>query len=268
MKFVPIKAVLNFISSAVQEEEASELQLMSWAFQALRMIDIPQRFERKVCILEVIDHKVKLPLGWREINMVSYLHKEPNQKDIDSLTYCYKKDFDSKCKDEKEYVCKLPLTYALFINSSYYNNNYKPMQNKLRNKGVSEYLCKLKHCEQSFSIKGDYIYTSIKEGFICLDYETEYKLNGEYQVPDDVDLLRGMAEYVKYMHWEKRADRHEQNAFRRSETHLQKANLLLMKAKGKFLLRSIDVEVLKSITFGKMKIIHTPAAFAYRETGF
>lgn len=268
MNYVPIKAVLNYISSAIQEEQQSEMQLLSWALQGLRSVEFPQKYERKVCFLEVKDNKATLPTGWRELNLVTYLYQEPSSSDIDSLAYCTQQEFAEDCKDVEEKICKIPITFGLFVHSDYYNNNFRPLNCKLKSKGIGTNCCTLKDCEYGFSVKGDCIYVDFQEGILCVDYDTEYRdEEGNFLVPDDVDLLRGMAEYIKYMHWEGRADRHEQNALKRSEMHLIKAERLLTKAKGKFFLRSVDEDTLKDIQFGKIKIIYVPSAYNYRNIG-
>lgn len=272
MNYVPIKAVLNYLSRAIQEEEQSELQITSWALQALRMVDFPQKYERKMCILKVEDSKANLPTGWRELNYISYMFKEPEQKEVDELAYCYQKKFAEECGDTTTGdLCKIPLSFGLFVYSDYYNNNFYPMtnrQNQLKNKGIGTNCCNIENCRNSFSIKGDCIYTDLKEGYICVDYDVEYQDDeGNYLVPDDADLMRGIAEYIKYQHWEGRADRHEQNAFSRSQTHLRQAEILLRNARGKQYLRSVDEDRLKDIQYGKMKIVYVPAAYNYRNIG-
>ena len=267
MNYIPIKAVLNYVSQAIQEEEQSELQLISWALQALRSVDFPQKYERKICILEVKDSKATLPLGWRELNYVSYMFQEPTQKDVDTLAYEYKDEFDTECSTS-ENICKIPLNFGLFVHSDYYNNNWLPMSG-LKNQGIGTNCCNIPNCKYSFSIKNNCIYTDLQEGYISVDYITEYKdEDNNFLVPDDADLLRGMAEYIKYMHWEGRADRHEQNSFNRSQVHLRQAEILLKKAKGKFYLRSVDEDIIKGIQYGKIKIVYVPAAYNYRNTGY
>lgn len=264
MKYVPIKAVLNFISTAIQEEEKSENQLISWAFQALRLIDFPQKYENKVCFLEIKDHKATLPVGWREISDVRYMYKTPCKSDIDDLHCCFPELLNTE-EPKKSFTSNI--TYGLYVTSSYFVNNFRPLYTKIRGKGIGTNCCK-NDCKSEFTIKNNCIYTDFREGIIQIKYQVEYQENGEYMIPDDVDLMRGISEYIKYQHWEGRSDRHEQGTLQRSEKHLQRAEILLKKSKGKFLLRSLDMEIIEDIQFGSINIIKTPLAYNRRNYGY
>ncbi len=267
MKYVPLKAVLNYISTAIQEEEKSETQLLSWAMQALRSVEFPQKYERKICFLEVKDNKATLPQGWREINLVTYMVSNPTETDVASLAYCIQDNFESNCSSETEYLCKIPINFGLFVASTYYNNNFRPLRAVQKYKGIGTKCCTFDDCS-GFSIKGDCIYVDYPEGILCIDYDVEYNIDGNYLIPDDADLMRGLAEYIKYMHWEGRGDRHEERALSISEMHLIRAERLLQKAKGKFFLRAVDEDVLKGIMFGQAKIFYVPSAYANRGNGY
>lgn len=262
--FIPLKAVLNYLPAKLIEEQSNTLQIESWALQALRSINFEQKYQKKICILEIKDHKAELPNGIKQINLVTYLYKQPSSSDIVSLSYCTKQEYDIKCTDND--ICTLPIYHSLWINSDYYKNNYQP----LNYKGIGERNLCIRYgdysCDYGFSIDiNNLIWTDFKDGIICIDYLSELQNEtGEFIVPNDVDLLRGCAEYVMYQHWLNRSMVHEETAFRKSSEHLHRAERLLTKAKSKFLLKNIKLENIKIIQYVPNSLVKVPSAYNNR----
>ena len=267
MNFAPIEKVFTFLPKNLIEEENDNIQLISWALQALRMLEIVQRYERKICVLEIKNHKVKLPLGFYKLNSVTH-QLDHCEEDLNKLIYETKEKFDCECENTTEGICKLPISYSLFLSSEYYKNNYQP----LKYQGiVTDFLsnCFTNYpCQNTFSITTDgYIYTNLKEGFLCIDYQTEIT-NGEgFLVPDDIDLFRYLAKYIKYFHFENRSINHEETTYNKFINYLQRAEILSTKVKGKFLLKGINLQMIQDIQFMKLRSIYLPLAFGNRDEG-
>lgn len=281
-KYIPLEAVFNYIPKGVKEEEGDDSQLLSWALQALRHTNIVQRYERRICILTVKNHKAELPEEIRNINRAMYMTCEPTEQDSEDLCGCL--SFDDTCFFDEtdltpqdsptstEAICRLPINYRLALNSNFIKNNFTKM------KYVGNYTKICKQCKNDFCNNCVYTYSvdknlvltcSSKDGWICLDYDAEIKDdNDNFLIPDDVDLMRGISYYVQSMHWLNRDSRKEQGAFQRYQTFLNQAEMMLTKAKGKFKLKAIDKQLIWAITNSAHRFLRAPSVWAQSRLNF
>jgi len=85
LNYTKLNHLLNFIPKGVRAEE-DDLDLLTYALDAYRMLKVPQRLINNIVILPINDHKVIMPEGLTKINMVTYTQEPPKSKDdCDSL---------------------------------------------------------------------------------------------------------------------------------------------------------------------------------------
>jgi hypothetical protein len=279
-KYIPINAVLNYIPQGIREED-DEINLLMWVMQGLRITQISQRFERIVCLFDLKDHKLVLPDDVQEINCVSYMNKAPDEKCQAECNSCIvdpcvtaKFPYDptavlgegiatSKCRcnicQEEDCCTHIQVNHRLFLESNFHSKNFMPLryvgnQSKLCNNCVDSFSSN--ECKETYTVDIDLILTSsMQDGMLCIDYFREPKRDGDYLIPDDEDLKRGLATYAEAMHWRNRRARKEQSTHNFYKDTIVEAETLLRKAKGKFKLRNLDVEFIKNLTFGRNKLL-------------
>jgi hypothetical protein len=278
-RYIPLNSVLNFIPKGVRDEEKDDTQLLSWALQGLRTLNISQRFEQNVCILEVKNHRVQLPDSIRKINSIHHLHREPTEEEANNFECCINQDVLCGCDisdlepnddpTSTENICRLPVYYQLFIDSNYFQNCWSYMKYTGVRKGLHCPSCPnlfCNSCVETYAIDTNLnMMTSFKDGFVCVDYVAEPKdTAGNFLIPEDTDLQQGLSYYIQAMHWNNRASRKEQGAFQYYIQYLNLGERLLTKAKGKHLLKAIDKDLIYIITNNSHRLLRTPKVWAQR----
>lgn len=249
--YTPMESALRLVPKALFEQ-ANRYDFLSWMLDGYRELKLREEYERNVKVLEIVDGKVELPNDIKEINVVSFLYKEPTNEDLYSLKSCVcdQTETTTNTEDTND-VCQYSLSYRMFLNSQYYNNNYVLMQYKGNS---STLLCrncpnKTSRCQYSFTIDKDKVlYSNVTEGFICIDYDTEVKdENNIPMIPDSQEIKQYLSYYAQYRHWEERASSKEESAHSMADRALQKANLYYNKVKGSRNLRALDANTIANV---------------------
>jgi hypothetical protein len=245
-KFVTLDAVLNYIPEAIKEEESAQ-QLKSWAFQLFSTLNFEFRWDYKISIVPVIQHKACIPKGALKIAYVGYNLYDYSNKIQDFLIKNYPNGLDDEDK-------RLILYQSVFVEQSLVNS-YKPLRyvgtspNLLTNDCVNVF-CKDCHINFSFDKMLNNITLDEKEGYVLIIYGTHAKEETDLIIPDDANLLQACAYYAQAQHWLNRASRHEANGMNMHTQFLQMSSNLLTKFKGSHILKNINSNNVKKNTFG------------------
>lgn len=268
INYVSLESALRMIPRPLFEQ-SNRLDFLSWMLDGYRELKLRQAYQRGVKILEIIDGKLELPKDIKEINLVTYLYKQPTQEDLYSLQTCIcNPEETTTTEEDTNNVCQYTLAYRQFLNSPYYHNNFIPLQYK----GVSsEIICKdcpnkTQICQYTFTIDPcNVLYTNIKTGYICIDYDTEIvDEQGIVMIPDLQDLKQYLSYYAQYRHWEERASGKEESAFQLANNNLEKANIYYNKVKGAVTLRGLDAHSISMARNGQFnKWIKLPERYVY-----
>lgn len=287
MQFIKLQTVLNRIPPAIRKEDYDE-NLLSYALDGLRFFSFNQKYINKIAIVPIHNHIVQIPEDLHSVNLVTYQADEPTDEyALDMFCFCEDTkcgtcqkavscgnpgiyvgsdnnvfcDTCSGCLTEKEEfesrtnsICRHNISYQLFLDSRYYNELHLPL--KFIGNG-SNVLCTscpnrfVQDCSETFSIDPtiSVFKTSIKDGWVCINYEAELKDNdGDFLIPKHSKLIEGLASYAEARHWQNRSAMHEQAAESRFERRLFRAEQLLRSAKGSLLLREINPNTINQIT--------------------
>ena len=260
--YIPLKSIIAYIPKPLFNY-SNEVDFLSWSLLGLRETKLVTMFQPVIKIFKINNGVVNLPSDVKEINLVTYLQQEPCKEDIVSLQDC----ITTESTEPEPEIGNYSIAYKLFLESPYYNNNYKILQYK----GNGAYLCKncpnkKANCQETYTV--DYnktLHTSLKEGYLCIDYDTEIKdLNGDILIPDYPELRQFLVFYCIAKHWEERSMMSEQNANRMADDYLVKAEIYLNKLKGSAKLRAIDANSITLLQGGQyQKLIKIPGAYVY-----
>lgn len=247
IKFVKIDAVLNHIANVVKDDEDT-LQLISWANDQYRNYELPIRYDLQYALIDVINHKAKLPDDVHRIIDILY---SPSYPDTNIQTVL---------KDFGDY--RLIIAQEIFFGSPYWAT-FRPIKYKGQNRAAlidEDIYCKDKNCEIGFSVDASLSCLTIDliDGEIMIEYFTTVKdENNNILIPNDTDLLKGLAAYAESQYWKNKAYAHEERAYQFYMDNLSISNTLLNKFRGKMLLRNINVKDQNEFVFKRNKPNYT-----------
>lgn len=242
--YVPIDRVLLNIPKAVREQ-AEDIDLLAYALDAYNLLDIVDRYEEVLTVVEIKDNKVKIPEDAKEILQVSYL-VNPDDKETPSCEITQEETpvnpYDSLSLSEMQQ----------FVQSNLYQNRFIP----LKFKGNASKICCncpefLGNCPQYFNIDmNKNIVTSFKTGTICIVYSRPIKdENGNYLIYDFPEVIQFLAYYAQLMHAQERVWRHEEGIYSLYDRLLDITDSWWKKAIGVIRLRNVDTSLIRSINF-------------------
>ena len=275
MRFVNLKQALNYISMNIREEEANDLQLLSYMLSAVRQLNLSQFHEYKVELIGIENHKAKLDSEIRKINLVTYACESLDEGDLTNVcnSLVPTEDTSEDClpcgsgKSSSD-ICRHTLYQQIWLDSNTYNNKFFPL--KYIGNVSSDYLLNDKSpnrycdCQETFSIDTELnITTSFKNGVISVDYLAETKnIDGDFMIPDNERIKLALAKWAEYMHWENRLNIHEDGAFRIVQKRQADAEIAMKRAKGSQLLRNMNSDEIKDVIKGEgMRQIRAPFRF-------
>lgn len=290
MNYVKINNVMNFIPKSLREIQKDDDQWLSWALQSLRTVNTHELYTKDFILLEIDNHKCKLPEGLKKIISLKVLTDIPTDAQIASLNKCITikpRDTNSSgttpdpeitlTNSENSQIHYFDdfcgLYVQLFQESEYYKKAMKP----LRYRGVSKrnyftsecykQVTQCRDCYTGFSITPDNcLLLDCKKGLICIEYECEVKDNdGNFLIPKTpIQLWNAMAHYAIAHHWLNRTGNKEQNSVQMYEKHMFISSNFMREAKGIFRMQNIDFKLLSAITFKDTDIIKIPSVWSYK----
>lgn len=259
IKYTKINSVLPLIAKAVREEDTN-LNLLSYALDAYRLIEAPSHNLEEVAVYQITDHKAELCSDIRTINLATYLFQSPSNTECQSLSDCLN---ISSGTSQEEYnltdstnpcAGNYAIAHKLYLSTDYYNNNYAP----LKYIGTSSFVCtecfnRFCHdCSETFSVDSNNImWTSFADGYVCLLYDKEAKdEDGDFLIMDDIEVKKFMALYAELEHFRNRWYSHEEGTGPFISNLESKVNLWYAKAKGSIRKQTANMALIKEITNG------------------
>lgn len=292
MKYTTLNSVLNYVK--VPKQEYDEGELLESAAQALRILRIPEQFEQKFCIINLINHRARLPEDLLHIEAAAYevvsfpsALSSPNEEQ--GLTVTTTTDIYGNTKTVKEFSPHVPTsinhtsfehtnTQAILKNIGLYDlptfsfkDHYILMQ-PTRDPFTSMYLCDshpIVPCSDiTYRIMTDgTILSSVESGTILLSYLTQpYNEYGDMLIPDDEDLKLAISRYVLWMYWEARQNSKVENAGNNAQSYRQQWQIAVRRVRGNFAYNNINMEKLVAINERYIKVARAPHVFNYLQS--
>lgn len=234
---IPLSAALADVYSIVDGNTISETDVLEWASQALRSLKAKQLYESTTSFIEVINHKAKLPIGVKIIEQIFYKDNFTGD-DIDSIEV-----YTSNAND-----FAVTKSNSDFMQSPYYQNHWKALRlatstfhNQVVLKDSPNFNCTC-GCEGEYSInKNNCVITSFESGYIAVSY-LRFPMNdeGEFLIPDDINILKSIKNYVLMKIWEKRYNFKEEGAAPRYQHYLRMWEITRASTIGSIMMFSID----------------------------
>ena len=227
--YTGVSAVLNYIPQAMLND-VDPVQIQSWVYQAYREYQLPFTEDTKVAILNVQNHKAKLPADVLRITEVLYSQE----------SYPTAPGYDTVVIGEN----KLLMYQQIFFEDPQgFFKRMKPLMylGQMRGSLITEELyCNT--CKLGFSVDARMQCLTIdaNDGALTIVYKTPVKEGSEFLVPDDSTLLRGLSAFAQSEYWREKAFSHEQNSFQMQQNAMAEATNLLQKFKGKRMLAGFN----------------------------
>lgn len=223
-KYVNIKKVLNFVPSGLLQEE-SESTILKWALRGYinNVRNKNTREQSFLGISKIKDYKASLPNGFKGIYDACYFDTFP--KDVfktgengGNNTIYLQDNFDGN---------KVTVFQAIVFTQIYHRGT--AMRYAGQNKDLVYNKCLTLLCQDciNFSISRDYTTMTIdmEEGYVAYLYQSTIQDEvGNFLVPDDIELLQGLAYFAEAMHYQDRRFRKDQGANQLFIETLQMAN--------------------------------------------
>lgn len=232
VKYIPLKSILVNLFSTIDESIQSYREAVEWAAYAMEKLETQQTLQEDIFFLAVEDYKAQLACGTKYIWQIWY--KEVlNSSDIDQIIVYVSEDGT---------ITQSPMT---FLNTTYFQSTWRPLRlsttpfNRLVHCANSPSFYNI--CEHSYSVdKNSIVTTSFQTGYLAVARYGYPMKDGDFLIPDEVDVLEAIRYYVLMRHWEKRMNRKEQGAAPLYSEYKSQWSLFSAKARGKLLLPSLD----------------------------
>jgi hypothetical protein len=260
VEYTSIKAILNRVSRTVRTE-SYDSDLLSSALEGYRSLGFPAKYTNKVDFYELTNNCVQLTDDIRSISMVTYLIDDPRTTVLTDLCDTLEEEeeeatcadcFTNLSKNCAGFAANFP--YMAFLNSTLYNTYFYPLSYIPHTKPSN--ICKFcisqmfDSCVDTYSVDEDKIlYSSLKTGFICVDYNTEVlSSDGDYLIPKDENLLQFLARYAEEDFLRSRVHMHEQGALAIYEMAKRETGLAKRRAWGSRLLKNADINKIMAVS--------------------
>lgn len=266
LNFIKLETVLARLPKALFKE-AQKADLLAWMQEALDFLPDSYMSERKIKLYEIKDYKVQLDDDIKVINLVTYLKYNPTLSDVDSLTNCISTCDGESISTEQDTnnICQYTLNYKLFLDSSYYNNNFIPLKYVGNLKGltgiVKDFYPEIKE-KYGFSVDScRVLHTTFETGYITIDYDSSI-FEQDCLIVDNSKVLDYLNKYAMYKYWQEKAAVKEESAFQMMTSYRNESEIALRRAKGSLLLSGIDMQKIMNITFGSFnQLIKLPEKY-------
>jgi len=206
IKYTNLRAVLNMVPAYIKEQE-DETQMLSWAFQAYRET-VKQSLitdNYKVAIIQAVDHKCTLPQGMKKIIEVGWADTNPVLDDSSNVFF--------PTVVNNVHILLAEAIYYQQIKHRTNNMRYVGQNPELLDNSCINIFCPTCSIEFSVNKSMTQLTTSERSGYIALVYSCVAKEGDDFIVPDNVELLQGMAKFISSKHWEDRMGRKEEGAY-------------------------------------------------------
>lgn len=264
-RYVPIESILNNFPESLRNE-IGDTTLVSLALEGYDILGLPEQNETKIQIFEIVDHKIELPDEVKEIDYVTYMETEPEDCDCQDLACACGAPEALNFETRSNEICNYTINYKIFLDSNIYKKNFKPLKYVGNlNRDVLCGKCRNRFCHscsETFAVdKNRILWTSVKEGFLCIEYITRVQDNDTIMIVSDSKVIRYLRAYSIAMALQNR-DLQEGNT--KYVQYLREAEIALKAAKGRRILRSIDPNFISEIVFTQsfnQKFLRNPRAY-------
>lgn len=270
ISYTTINSVLPLISKSVRREDTVP-NLKSYILQGYDLMPSISRNKEGILILQVKDHKAQLPKDVKNINLVTHMYNDPTADESANLTGIETRTItiDLSTSDETNLcVGNYILSHKLFINSDYYNNNFNPMKYI----GTSKFVCTdcvnrfCHNCNNTWSIdENKVLHTSVKDGYVCIIYETRVRVDNDFAIIDDPDVKYFLARYAELEHFRERSYSQENNAIYILDRLEAKVNTWYNKARSAILKTFLNKQLISEMLNNRYNArLYQNAPYIYR----
>lgn len=222
--------------------EYTEYELKTWLLQGLSLLSGTSTSER-ITYLQLENGKVKLPSDFKKVYGVFFITRPPETNEC--------KVIDTTPETIEEDTCKIEIYMKLVLDSPYFLDAYIP----LKYVGDLSFLCtacpNINKCTEEFTIKNNYIYSSINEGTICLHYEAPLcNEKGETILSESQVVNEFLYKYLYKRIYEVKMLQKEEGSERLYQNYKQETDILYRKAKGETNMKNLNVQSLSVVAFG------------------
>lgn len=236
IKYIKLDSILNYVSSATKEQTDTP-QLLQYANQAWRRLQLPNvQYDLKVAVLEVNNHKAKLPSDVKRIVGIYYTKVPLSDTSYDLVV-------------EVDGIDKKVMLQQQLLLSSPWRDTFMPMQYVGQNKSaIVDNGLYCKDCGYGFSVDAELKCLTIDSGNSQTDpYDIviEYYSNLTDEdcnilIPDSETLKQGLAYHASAMIWRDMADRRMEGAQARYADYLAQSQNLLNRFRGQYHLMNVQ----------------------------
>lgn len=231
---IPLSAALADVYSVIDGNTVSETHLLEWASVGFKKLKAKQLYEQTTAFIKVVNHMAKLPVGVKMIEQI-YYKNDFLEEDIENILIY--------TSDSPDFI--VTKQYTEFLQCPYYTESWKPLRlatSSFHNQVVIQDSPNYRaRCEEEYSInKNNCVITSFDNGYLAVSYYSFPMKDGEFLIPDDVDIIGAIKNYVIMRMWERRMSFKEEGAERMFDKYLRIWEITRASTIGNIMLFSID----------------------------
>lgn len=258
--YTSIEAVFSRLT--IPHDQYEEDDVIEWAMQALDIINVKKAYAQKTLLLTVSNHKVQLPPGIVQIEVVALPLGDQalTADEVEDLTQ-QEIDYINKQNVDRIQGQGIINNYNLFIRTDLFDDTFVIMR-----ASQSPFMTKM-HCTTcpNFNSNCDYEYnidhnmvmtTSFESGNVCIGYlEHITNEDGQFMIPDSEDLIQFLANYVMAKFWEVQWNigDGQNGSERKHRLYLTRAQNLMAKARGIFITKGFNFKDYDNIVYKNIK---------------
>jgi len=235
-----INSILAYLKVPSETPDAT---LIEWAYQALRKLKIGA-MESMIVVQEVIDYRTELPKGFTRLLDAhgilcglpqELLNTECDTEQLDLNNELLPPEYTQK--EAQEVLAYYKLLFTESRTECFKRINLSSIKTQTQN-----CFSLTDPCSPYGYVRSDNQFiVSFKEGFVLLVFQGWPTDNeGNFLVPDHVDVLDAISTWVQSCYWETRMNMKEQGAFDLHNMYHSRATILLHKARTTLLLEKMD----------------------------
>lgn len=246
-KYVPLDAVLNYVSDVVKTDANVE-QLKAWMLQFYKGENIAPAYDYEYINVPIKNFKAYLPPN-DIVRIGEVIDIGNNPQDVITNTVDY-----------GDY--RLIINQEIFFGSNSYKMGRRFAYKGQNRQAIVDNAMYCRNCEIGWSIDRQMrcISIDISEGEIAVGYYKLLKDDGQVMIPDHPKLLMALASYATSRYFLNKAHNLTDSynaAYQMFQTEDLKATNLMREFKSIDIMRSVNVEKHNQFVFGRNKFVST-----------